>query len=274
MKLCKPILSLLAAAVLLDARVSAAQAPLSGAVEGELAADRSGPAMAAERAALTPSSVDDFGVGNVNVLQIHASGFLPTQNTMTYDAGFYFSSGTVSALFAWAPVQLPTGSKILNIGLYYDDTDPTPGNNISATLYAFPGFNASASNTVLAAASSSGSGGKGYAASPTIAYTVNNSVHAGGGAQLAVLVYAPGGTKFKAIDVVWTRQLSPPPGSATFADVPPNDPFFAAVEAFARAGITGGCAPGNFCPNGVVTRAQLAKFLARALGLYWPDVGP
>jgi hypothetical protein len=53
--------------------------------------------------------------------------------------------------------------------------------------------------------------------------------------------------------------------------VPTSDPFFRAIEALAASGITSGCGGGNFCPNDVVTRAQLAKFLALALGLHWPQ---
>ena len=38
------------------------------------------------------------------------------------------------------------------------------------------------------------------------------------------------------------------------------------IEAFAKAGITGGCGNGNFCPSGPVTRQEI--------GLYWPDQVP
>lgn len=41
----------------------------------------------------------------------------------------------------------------------------------------------------------------------------------------------------------------------------------AAINSLAASGITGGCAAARFCPRGVVTRAQMASFLARALGL-------
>ena len=40
-----------------------------------------------------------------------------------------------------------------------------------------------------------------------------------------------------------------------------------AINRLARAGITQGCAPGRFCPDQAVTRAQMATFLARALKL-------
>lgn len=39
------------------------------------------------------------------------------------------------------------------------------------------------------------------------------------------------------------------------------------IEAIAAAGITNGCGNGQYCPWGAVTRAQMASFLARALGL-------
>ena len=72
------------------------------------------------------------------------------------------------------------------------------------------------------------------------------------------------------LDVVrayWQRQISPAPATATFADVPTTHPFFRVIEALAASGITTGCGGGNFCPDGVVTRQEVAKFLARALGL-------
>ena len=64
-------------------------------------------------------------------------------------------------------------------------------------------------------------------------------------------------------------QVSPPPGTATFADVPTTHLFFQYVEALAAAGITSGCGGGNFCPDAAVTRGQMAVFLAKALGLHW-----
>ncbi|HEX4438485.1 MAG TPA: S-layer homology domain-containing protein, partial [Thermoanaerobaculia bacterium] len=41
-------------------------------------------------------------------------------------------------------------------------------------------------------------------------------------------------------------------------------------EALNAAGITGGCGNGNYCPDGPVTRGQMAVFLSKALGLHWP----
>ena len=58
---------------------------------------------------------------------------------------------------------------------------------------------------------------------------------------------------------------------ATFSDVPTTHPFFPFIEALVAAGITGGCnvSPPMYCPDQVVTRGQMAKFLSIALGLHW-----
>jgi DNA-binding transcriptional ArsR family regulator len=38
-------------------------------------------------------------------------------------------------------------------------------------------------------------------------------------------------------------------------------------EALAQAGISGGCAPGSYCPDLPVTRGQMAVFLTKTFGL-------
>ena len=72
------------------------------------------------------------------------------------------------------------------------------------------------------------------------------------------------------VTVVWRRQVSPPPSSPSFADVPMDHPFFQWIEALKASNITAGCSPENFCPNAPLTRGQMAVFLAKALGLHWP----
>jgi len=81
-----------------------------------------------------------------------------------------------------------------------------------------------------------------------------------------------GGLEVQKLQVVWTRQVSPPPATATFNDVPTDHRFFQFVEALAESGITGGCnaAPPLFCPDDPLTRGQMAAFLAKGLGLQWP----
>ena len=73
------------------------------------------------------------------------------------------------------------------------------------------------------------------------------------------------------VEVWWHRTVSPAPSTATFGDVPTNHPFFQFIEALRASGITGGCGNGNYCPDTPLTRGQMAVFLAKALGLHWPN---
>jgi len=70
--------------------------------------------------------------------------------------------------------------------------------------------------------------------------------------------------------VWWHRTISPAPASATFSDVPVGSFGFQHIEALVDSGITAGCGGGNFCPGNTLTRAEMAIFLAKALGLHWP----
>jgi len=73
------------------------------------------------------------------------------------------------------------------------------------------------------------------------------------------------------ITVVLTASLAMPVAAA----LPPGGSFIddngsmfePSIEAIAAEGITGGCGGGRFCPTSPVTRAQMAAFLRRALGL-------
>lgn len=63
------------------------------------------------------------------------------------------------------------------------------------------------------------------------------------------------------------REMGLAPTTARFADVPAGNPHAKNIGALAAAGITAGCGANDFCPNDRVTRAQMATFLTRALGL-------
>jgi IPT/TIG domain/S-layer homology domain len=55
----------------------------------------------------------------------------------------------------------------------------------------------------------------------------------------------------------------PPPCASAFPDVPCPSTFADWIEALAAEGITTGCGGGNFCPNNLVTRRQMAVFLLK-----------
>ncbi len=55
----------------------------------------------------------------------------------------------------------------------------------------------------------------------------------------------------------------PPVVASTFADVPSTHWAASFIEKLAADGVTAGCSVGNFCPDGVVSRAQVAVMLVR-----------
>jgi len=57
----------------------------------------------------------------------------------------------------------------------------------------------------------------------------------------------------------------PPPASGNvFDDVAAGDFAASFIEQLAADGITAGCGNNNYCPNDIVSRAQMAVFLLRA----------
>lgn len=69
----------------------------------------------------------------------------------------------------------------------------------------------------------------------------------------------------------------------TFADVPMSNVFYTDIGKISAKGITVGCDSQNYCPAQSVTRAEMAIFIVRALGIYnpptpasqrFPDVPP
>ncbi len=79
-----------------------------------------------------------------------------------------------------------------------------------------------------------------------------------------------GGLQFlTAMRVFYKLQVSIPPGTPTFGDVPATHLFYQYIEALAASGITAGCGGGNYCPDAPLTRGQMAVFLSKALGLHF-----
>jgi len=75
--------------------------------------------------------------------------------------------------------------------------------------------------------------------------------------------------KLRAVGIHWQRQVSAAPGTASFNDVPTGHWAFRHIEALSASGITAGCGGGSFCPDTKLTRAEMAVFLAKALGLHY-----
>jgi uncharacterized protein (DUF1800 family) len=68
-----------------------------------------------------------------------------------------------------------------------------------------------------------------------------------------------------------TGVVTPQPN---FTDVPTSNPFYTEISNIAFRQITVGCGGGNYCPNDIVTRAQMAAFIMRSLGEFNPPTPP
>jgi hypothetical protein len=85
--------------------------------------------------------------------------------------------------------------------------------------------------------------------------------------------FCPDGILDRATMAVWTVRVldgeDPEPVASTrFADVDGSHRHAAFIERFAELGVTKGCRDGSvFCPDGTVTRAEMAVFLTRAFKL-------
>ncbi len=216
---------------------------------------------------------DYFGTACCQIMQIPAAAFSPLAGAVAATSSFGYLFSNDAFAYFWAPVILPTGARIVFLDLYYYDNSGTF--DLLVDLLALSGgsnFSGPPQISTVAQVSSTGSSGYGYAATQ-LDYQVNNSVHINHGAQLILQIglgSLVGGHRFKGVDIWWRRDVSPAPGTATFPDVPTSDFGFQYVEALAFSGITGGCGGGNYCPDDPVTRRQMAIFIAKALGLYWP----
>jgi len=175
-----------------------------------------------------------------------------------------------------APVGLPSGAEVELLCIDY--LDPSPTFMVTVELEGIklvPGGLAPGVQ-FLPGAVGSNSDGYGSVCSDPVSFTFRTSVDIDGDDLVDTVAYAvhvqliPGGA-LGAVRILWRRQISAPPASPTFGDVPEADPAWHHVEALAASGITAGCGAGDYCPNATLTRRQMAVFLTKALGLHWPN---
>jgi hypothetical protein len=203
------------------------------------------------------------------------SKFQSYQDTSNFGEGPFrrYAADTTAEFLAIGHV--PSGALLDYFELDACDTNdgeftPTDPIDVFARFYDCD-FTGDDCHLLASVKSSDGSGGNtgcGYTIQNGIGHTVNND------RELVVYVrdtFPDTTNSFSGIYLGYRLQMSSAPGTATFADVPKSYLYFRAIEALAAAGITSGCGGGNFCPNQAVTRGEMARFLAVALGLHWRD---
>lgn len=212
-----------------------------------------------------PEIPNAFGTDSYTVTTVSAMAFYPA-----FSSNAYSTSGSLGRFAAtdvlrdfYTSLDLPAGAVIDYIGLNSTtDTNAVYGVGLW--------FRDSAGGKVLLAGFSAPAHGWATDLAGPLGIQVASNL----GSELVLDVEQapnPNYQFFAWVEVWWRRTVSPAPGTAAFNDVPTSHQFFQFIEALRASGITGGCGAGNYCPDNPVTRGQMAVFLAKALGLHWPN---
>ena len=215
-----------------------------------------------------------FGTAAPTMVQVPAAQCYPLAPTdAVVGLNQFMRTSSASGTFDCFANHLPTGSKLVRIEVVAYDASDAGEVNINFIQCQSLDVNDGCLATGLAATT-------GTAAAPfdgrLVADLSATPIVVNKTSELdAVRVYLTSGgvdLQFREVDFFYQLQVSAPsPGTQTFGDVSPSFLYYKGIEAFAASGITGGCGNGNFCPNGYVTRGEIATFFARALGLHFPN---
>ena len=215
-----------------------------------------------------PAAANTYGTTSQTIYTVGSFDLEATVsgNTFTFVNNTTQRYLTASGIFA-SPLHLPAGARVEKFELEACDTSST-GESVAALGFApQPGGTVQTLGLIETGTLFDG----GCALFPlTLASPPTIDNKSGTYLVVAQNTTFDGATTIAAVRVYYRLQVSPAPLTATFADVPTTNLYFRAIEALSASGITNGCGGGNFCPDQPVSRGELAKFLANALGLHWP----
>jgi len=224
-----------------------------------------------EDASVRPQTPPRWGTTDRIFTHIGFSEFTPASSTTPYSGGAGGNFGRFSTApngVFWALAHVPSGALLTYVELDYCDTSVS--NDVQAVLWDCT-YQGAACNSLANLISSDGAAGCSLVNADLTSqnYTMDNNAR-----ELVLVGVTQAGdvtTQLNGVYIGYKLQISPAPPTATFGDVPTSHTYFRAIEALAASGITGGCGNGNFCPQNNVTRGEMAAFLARALGLHFPN---
>ncbi|BAO45667.1 S-layer homology domain-containing protein [Thiolapillus brandeum] len=227
-----------------------------------------------------------FG-GTGQYTAIHASRWQPwnkTANPEYYGGTGYIGPTNTNSAYYWTQIDLPNGAMVDYVYAVVYDNDANARWNFDISGYeGAVSFGSTPSYKSFGTGTTDTAGTPGYTTIPitlTTPFVVREWADMNGDGieninsfNLDLYTTQVDGTdtmRFWGAAVRWQRTISPAPATATFSDVPTDHWAFQQIEALADSEITNGCGGGNFCPDTAVTRAQMAVFLSKALGLHWP----
>jgi hypothetical protein len=204
-----------------------------------------------------------YGTTGLTYVRVPGIEFLPEFGSYQDFSASSLERHPLSSSDMRAPLHLPGGAIIDYLEIdFYDLLDPEDIQLFIVNCGSLGDFCHNVANI-----NSFANPGYGAISTSGINYQVDNLL---GSLALKAIFGAnsPNLTLVGAI-VGYRLQVSPAPANATFVDVPTNNIYFQFIEALVASGITSGCvvSPPQFCPDRPITRAEMAVFLAKALGL-------
>jgi hypothetical protein len=215
-----------------------------------------------------PSPLPDYGTSDWSAYTLGPCDVVTQTGTQAMSNGACYSveasAPNTTATFG-AGVHLPAGALVQHIRVFWYAS--AAGLPCVVGLYKL----ANTDGTITALSSmvpNSAAEGDQSTLSPAFSETVDNMNYT----YLFRAGFTRGASttvRFRSFAVYYKLQVSPAPAIASFTDVPTNHWAFQYIEALRASGITGGCGGGAYCPDNPVTRAQMAVFLAKSLGLHY-----
>jgi len=206
-----------------------------------------------------------------------AGDFSKPSNTVTWSTSATVAEGIQVWQTAgpqvdwWQEVRVPNGAVIDSLELEACDNSASGAAIFGLTQGLSPASTAGNVTPVATTGDSATPGCGFFSVTPTAPPLVADN----GNSNLWIFLdYSDfsGAVVVNALRVFYHLQVSPAPVTPTFGDVDPSNIFYQYIEALAAAGITSGCdlVP-NYCPDRPITRAEMAVFMSRALGLHFPN---
>ncbi len=214
---------------------------------------------------LAPNPLPSYGTTSTAVLTVSAWAFQSFDGSVQNATGPY-DRYSPTGQEVEASFFLPAGAVITSIQMEGCDTSAT-----DEVVFILWRGNANGSFTTLSPLGSTGAAETPGCGVFNLALNSPETVDNSFTYTISLRGGTTNATTYTAVRVMYHLQVSPAPGTATFSDVPTSYWAFQYIEALAASGITVGCTPGTFCPEDPVTRAQMAVFLAKALGLHFPN---
>ncbi len=220
-----------------------------------------------------------FGTAQPSYYVVDASELSPVSTAVQYgainNAQLRYLTN-VTGLNFMAPVLLPAGAHVSSIEIDYFDSSTAGEVQASLAICDPNGFSCAMAlgnpgcDDANVTVCSGNTNAPGYFSHAEDLSDDGITIDSG----TRYIVYAgntttDGSTAISRIRIAYFLQVSPPPPTPTFNDVPTTDPAFQFIEAISASGITAGCGGNEYCPDSFITRRQMAVFLAKALGLQW-----